>query len=579
MKIAIAKTAGFCMGVRRAVELALDAANTSKDPIYSFGPLIHNPQVLSLLEEKGVSVIDRIPAKGSGTVLVRAHGVPPEIKVKLKKAGFKIIDATCPRVIKVQTIIRKHAKQGYASVIVGDKDHPEVVGLLGYAEGHGYVVDNLETLDSLPSFQKAIIVAQTTQNIHLFEDVQKWVDQKFPHYKVFDTICDSTEKRQTEVLRLAQDVDSVIVVGGKDSGNTRRLAAMAAQAGKPSFHIETESELDPQALKSFQHVGIAAGASTPNWIITKVFRTLERMPYQHPRNLRTLLFKIQRNLLLTNIYVALGAGSLCYANTRLLGIADYRPHILISILYVLSMHILNHLIGQKADMYNDPDRALFYQRYKVQLSFLATVAGASGLVTAFALGLSPFIILLCMSLLGLSYNLTFVPKRMKRIRYRRLRDIPGSKTVLIALAWGIVTSALPQLSESPIFGIKAVIVFIWATGMVFVRTAFFDILDMQGDRIIGKETIPILVGEKSAMRHLVIALAIIVTVLLGSALTQLIPALGFALIICPVFMFIVLYIHQRGHMLPGIRLEFLVESNFILAGILTFLWCMVLPMH
>lgn len=579
MRIAIAKTAGFCMGVRRAVELALDAANASKDPIYSFGPLIHNPQVLSLLEEKGVSVIDRFPAKGSGTVLVRAHGVPPEIKTKLKKAGFKIIDATCPRVIKVQTIIRRHAKQGYASVIVGDKDHPEVVGLLGYAEGNGYVVDNLEALDSLPPFQKAIIVAQTTQNIHLFEDVKKWVDQKFPHYKVFDTICDSTEKRQTEVHRLAQEVDSVIVVGGKDSGNTRRLAAIASQAGKPSFHIETESELDTQVLKSFQHVGIAAGASTPNWIITKVFRALESMPYQHSRNLRALLFKLQRNLLLTNIYVALGAGSLCYTNTRLLGIADYQPHILISILYVLSMHILNHLIGQKADMYNDPDRALFYQRYKVHLSLLATVAGASGLVTAFALGLSPFIILLCMSFLGLSYNLTFVPKRMTRIRYRRLRDIPGSKTVLIALAWGIVTSALPQLSESPVFGIKAGVLFVWATGMVFVRTAFFDILDMQGDRIIGKETIPILVGEKRAMHHLAIALAIIVTVLLGSALIQLIPALGFALIICPVFMFIVLFIHRRGHMLPGIRLEFLVESNFILAGVLTFLWCMVLPIN
>jgi len=115
--------------------------------------------------------------------------------------------------------------------------------------------------------------------------------------------------------------------------------------------------------------------------------------------------------------------------------------------------------------------------------------------------------------------------------------------------------------------------------MVFIRTAFFDILDMQGDRIIGKETIPILVGEKSALRHLVIALAIIVTLLLGSALSQLIPALGFVLIICPVFMFVVLFIHQRNHMLPGIRLEFLVESNFILAGILTFLWCMVLPLN
>ena len=563
------------MGVRRAVELALDAANTSKGPIYTFGPLIHNPQVLSLLEEKGVSVIQHTPSKGSGTVLVRAHGVPPQIKTALQNAGFHLIDATCPRVIKVQSIIRRHARQGYASIIIGDKDHPEVVGLLGYAEDKGFVVDNLVALDSLPPFEKAIVVAQTTQNIHLFEDVQKWVDQKFPHYKVFDTICDSTEKRQTDVLQLAQYVDGVIIVGGKDSGNTRRLAAMAAQTGKPSLLIETESELDTASVESFQHVGVAAGASTPHWIITRVYRALEGMPHQHPANLRALLFKLQRNLLLTNIYVALGAGSLCYANTRLLGIADYRPHMLISILYVLSMHILNHLIGQKADKYNDPDRALFYQKYSTQLTLLATVAGGCGLFTAFTLGLSPFIILFCMSLLGFSYHLTFVPKRIKRIKYRRLRDIPGSKTVLIALAWGIVTSALPQLSESSDFGIRAVAVFVWATGMAFVRTSFFDILDMQGDRIIGKETIPILIGEKRALRHLVVVLTVLIAMFVGSAVFQLLGPTALTLTICPALMLLVLFIYQRGHMLPGIRLEFLVETNLILTGVLAFVWSMM----
>ncbi|UCH20437.1 MAG: 4-hydroxy-3-methylbut-2-enyl diphosphate reductase, partial [Deltaproteobacteria bacterium] len=160
MKILIAKTAGFCMGVRRAVEMVMDAPHEYEEPICTFGPLIHNSQVLALLEEKGICTLNAIPSQGSGTVLVRAHGVPPQAKQNLKNAGFKVIDATCPRVIKVQTIIRKHARKNYASIIVGDKDHPEVIGLLGYAGEKGHVVGSLEELNALPAFDKAIIVAQ-----------------------------------------------------------------------------------------------------------------------------------------------------------------------------------------------------------------------------------------------------------------------------------------------------------------------------------------------------------------------------------------------------------------------------------
>ena len=248
MKILIAKKAGFCMGVRRAVEMVLDAPNKHENPICTFGPLIHNPQVLDLLREKDISTLEHIPEYGTGTVLIRAHGVPPQTKQNLKKAGFEIIDATCPRVIKVQTIIRKHAQKDYASIIIGDKDHPEVIGLLGYAEGKGFVVDNLDDLNSLPSFEKAIIVAQTTQNTLFFEEIKKWANNKFPHYKIFDTICDSTAKRQAEVQNLADSVDAVIVVGGQNSGNTKRLAEISKKTGKPTYHIETESEIDVDAL-------------------------------------------------------------------------------------------------------------------------------------------------------------------------------------------------------------------------------------------------------------------------------------------------------------------------------------------
>lgn len=563
------------MGVRRAVEMVLDAPNKHENPICTFGPLIHNPQVLDLLREKDISTLEHIPEYGTGTVLIRAHGVPPQTKQNLKKAGYKIIDATCPRVIKVQTIIRKHAQKGYASIIIGDKDHPEVIGLLGYAEGKGFVVDNLDDLDSLPSFKKAIVVAQTTQNTLFFEEIKKWANNKFPHYKIFETICDSTAKRQAEVQNLADSADAVIVVGGQNSGNTKRLAEISKKTGKPTYHIETESEIDVDALSEAKCIGITAGASTPNWVIKKIYRTLETLPYKKKQGLQRIIFPIQRVLLLTNIYVSIGAGCLCYACIKIQGITNNLHHVLISMLYVLSMHIFNNLIGTKADKYNDPDRSSFYNKNKILLSFLAFTAGGMGLMTAYSVGWIPFLILFVMSIMGLSYNLRLIPKRFAYDKYSRLRDIPGSKTVLIAMAWGIVTSVLPRLSVSENIHLNTAIIFLWSLSLVFVRTAFFDILDMQGDRIVGKETIPILLGEKRALRLLKTILVINFGILFVSSAFQLISSFGFALLICPAFVFIMLSAHERGYMLPGIRLEFLVESNFVMAGVMTLIWSLL----
>ncbi|MBU0972479.1 MAG: 4-hydroxy-3-methylbut-2-enyl diphosphate reductase, partial [Proteobacteria bacterium] len=164
MKITVAKTAGFCMGVRRAVDMVLDASNLAGEPIFTYGPLIHNPQVLEMLENKKIFRIDTIPQKGEGIVLIRAHGVPPEDAAALKKAGFTVVNATCPRVVRVQVIINRYAKKGYSTIIIGDKKHPEVVGLLGYARGNGVTATSMEQLLGLPCFENAVVVAQTTQN-------------------------------------------------------------------------------------------------------------------------------------------------------------------------------------------------------------------------------------------------------------------------------------------------------------------------------------------------------------------------------------------------------------------------------
>jgi 4-hydroxy-3-methylbut-2-enyl diphosphate reductase len=209
------------------------------------------------------------------------------------------------------------------------------------------------------------------------------------------------------------------------------------------------------------------------------------------------------------------------------------------------------------------------------LAVLAFAAGGFGLITAYAVGVIPFLILLGMSIMGLSYNLRLIPERFTHHKTMRIRDIPGSKTALIAMAWAVVTSLLPRLSVSENIHLSTVIIFVWSLSLVFVRTAFFDILDMQGDRIIGKETIPILLGEKRTLRILKAILIANLGGLILSSAFQLISSLGFMLAVCPAFILVMLTAHERGYMLPGIRLEFLVESNFIMAGVAAFIWSVV----
>lgn len=562
------------MGVRRAVDIVLDAANTYNGPIQTFGPLIHNPQVLSLLAGKRIAVMKTIPDSGTGIVLIRAHGVPPETITALEKAGYTIIDATCPRVIKVQTIIRKFCDQGYACIIIGDQDHPEVQGLLGFAGNNGHAVHTLEELKRLPAFTKAIIVAQTTQSVSLFEEVTAWAASTRPHYKIFNTICPSTRDRQAETERLANSVDAVVVVGGHNSGNTRRLAEISKKSGKPVYHVETSEEIDYKALSGAKHIGITAGASTPNWIIKKIYRELEAAHYKSKGRIAWRLFMLQRLLLLTNIYLAVGAGLLCYCASVLRYADHFLPHIIIALLYVFSMHTLNRLTGIEEDRYNDPYRAVFYEKHMFALAAMAISAGGAGLLVAFALGPFPFLLLLAMSLLGLSYNLYLVPKRLQYLKIRRIKDIPGSKTILISVAWGVVVCAFPAAASGSLT-LAAGLITLWCTGIVFVRSAFFDIIDMQGDRIAGKETIPIRMGAERALRFLKYVLAALFILLLIATLFEIVPGLGYALLSLTATGFLLLSAYNEHSLPRGALLEFLVESQFVLAGVICLAWSVV----
>ena len=567
MKITIARTAGFCMGVRRAVDMVLDASNKAKEPIFTYGPLIHNPQVLEMLESKQIFRMDAIPESGSGIVLIRAHGVPPEDEKALSDAGFTVVNATCPRVVRVQVIINKYSNKGFNTIILGEENHPEVIGLLGYAKGHGHTIACLEELEALPRFEKAVVVAQTTQNTKLFEQIKIWCRTHAPHYEIFDTICDSTEKRQNEVRDLSQNHDAVIVVGGKFSGNTKRLAQVAAETGTTSMHIEQASEIDYANLSHAQAIAITAGASTPNWIISDTCRQVDQA-FREKRPLLGKFTAVSSLLMKTNLLLALGAAALTWGTGLMSGLESPLVPSIIAMLYILSMQIMNNMMTIRSDTYNKPDRAAFYADNKVWLLLTAFVSGVAGLYLAWTRGAVYFWVLFIMSLLGISYNQRIFPSLLSNLsgqRISRIKDVPASKTVLIAAAWGIVTTLLPAISCSCSW-VLTFVSFLFATGIVFSRTAFVDILAIQGDRIAGKETLPILIGRSKSLALIRYTLGGTMVLPLILALVR--PNLTAALALIPIFMFFLINQFKKHNDVSANLYEFLFESSLLLAGVI-----------
>ncbi|NDY72154.1 4-hydroxy-3-methylbut-2-enyl diphosphate reductase [Desulfobacter hydrogenophilus] len=564
MKISIAKTAGFCMGVRRAVDMVLDASNKAKEPIYTYGPLIHNPQVLEMLESKQIFRMDTIPESGKGIVLIRAHGVPPQDEKALADVGFTVINATCPRVVRVQVIIDKYSKKGYDTIILGDEKHPEVIGLLGYARDKGHTVTNLDELQALPIFEKAVVVAQTTQNTKIFADIQAWCRKNVPHYEIFNTICDSTEKRQNEVREMAVTHDAVIVVGGKFSGNTKRLAQVAAETGKPSMHIEQASEIDYESIAHAKSIAITAGASTPNWIINDTCSRVEQA-FREKQPGRRKIMAVMDVLMKANIILAAGAACLTLGAAMISGAESPGVSAVIAMFYILSMQIMNNMMTIGSDTYNKPDRAALYKQNRGWLLLVAFLSGAIGLYLAWTRGWGYFGVLLVMMLLGMSYTRTIFPSFSSGRKIYRLKDVPGSKTILIAVAWGVVTSLMPGISLKAHPGLTLV-AFVFTTGLSFARTAFMDILAIQGDRIAGRETLPILLGKKKSLKfvHYTLVATMIIPLILsvwGSPVVC-----GLALI--PAFMFILTIRYKTDSDISANFYEFWFEFPLLLAGII-----------
>ncbi len=576
MRIYLAETAGFCMGVKRAVNIALDTAKEKGENIYTWGPLIHNPQTVKMLETKNVRVVEDITGLRSGTVIIRAHGVGPEESEQIEKSPLECRDATCPLVLRIRNIIQRCAREGWTVVILGDKGHAEVSGLLGYAGRNGIVVEGVEDVLGVPAGD-VCVVAQSTQERRVFENVVRELRKKHEKLKVFDTICDATTRRQEEVKALARKVDAMVVVGGKNSANTRRLAEISRGMGVRSVHVEEPGELKQEDLVGSENVGVTAGASTPNWVIEKVIDRIEHLSSAKESRLRRAVSRLVEFVLKGDVYVGIGAAALCFACEVMRGMAGAWLSVMVSGFYIFAIHVLNHYTDREYAQYKESYKLNVLEKHKVELVTMGlAAAGAgvvlSGLISPVALGLMVFA-----TLMGLTYSLPIVPKKIAAvIGVRRVRDLPMSKNLGTALGWCLMIVVLPVLELGRrVEPLPTLAVFAFAFAVVFARSTLLDLRDVQGDMMIGIETIPIIFGEKKTKLLLaMVVLASTALVALGSAVGW-VNGSGFLQLVTLAYVLGYLGLYHFRLMNQAVRSEIVADTGFLLAAGLAAVWLLL----
>jgi (E)-4-hydroxy-3-methyl-but-2-enyl pyrophosphate reductase len=281
MEIILAEEYGFCFGVERAVQM-VEKALSEGETVRTLGSLIHNQQEIKRLESKGVKAINEpTEVQENETVVIRAHGVTPQVEAELKSKASRVIDATCPFVTRVQRLAARAAAQDRHVVVVGNPEHPEMIGVKGYAPNHTFIVRDASEVSSLPKLKRPLVVSQTTIKAQTFFETAEAVKANTDdEVEVINTICSATRDRQDAARELAEKVEIVYIIGGKHSSNSQKLLAVCKEKCEKSFLIETEEEINPEDLRGVRRVGVTAGASTPNWLIEKVIQRLKEIGEQ-----------------------------------------------------------------------------------------------------------------------------------------------------------------------------------------------------------------------------------------------------------------------------------------------------------
>jgi len=557
------------MGVRRAVDLVLEAATPKSGKLSTIGPLVHNPQVVELLEVRNVMCASDVGDFREGTAVIRSHGVPLETERDLLNRGLNLLDATCPKVKAVQKIIAKQSDQGRQVIIVGDEDHPEVKALLSYADGRGIAVAGPDELpDELA--EPLCLVAQTTQDQEMFAEVERRVrDNAGADVVVRNTICDATRSRQDEVRRLSSSVDAMVVVGGRNSGNTKRLAQIAGKRVR-TFHVEYPSEVEQIDLSGVERLGVTAGASTPSWVIEQVLDRLhERARMESAGPLRRLGLKLMaalRAAQFSGIVSGAAAAALAYLFFKATWTSPTALPLFLAWCFVLFMHLINRLGDVDIDQYRDePARYRFMKRRRQTLRTLCLVSGFASIVAAAALGWPPALVVIITAAIGVTYSLPIFPRALANlVGASRLKDLAASKNVLVALGWTLIT-AVPIIHitrpgiETALSMAIALVIATW------LRSLLFDLVEVSSDKIAGRETIPTVIGlDRSRMAARLAAIGLGLWIGCCSAIGWMHPAF----LLLAVILIIEGLTARKPRRMNSVWAQTAVDAHFIAAAIL-----------
>ncbi len=506
MKIKIAENTGFCMGVRKAVLDIVNVINKSSEPIYVLGPLIHNPQTVSILQSRGIVTINSIDDIENKIIAIRTHGIPKASLRILKQNASKIINLTCPRVARVQGIVKKYSREGYFVIIIGDDHHAEVESVKSYADDGVIVISSIDDIKKIPDASKYIVVAQTTFDESLFEEITKILKIKFSNVLIFNTICDSTHKRQSDVINaIKEGIDTLVVVGGKNSANTRRLAQIGKNSNIKTFHIESEEELHEKDFKNTNYVLVTAGASTPGWIINNV---LEKLYYISNKQENLLLYFVLRFFEIAvrlNLISSIASFFMSLLIETISGIwSSYKLPVLSAFFIFIMYAVNNYFLKDTLKITNPFKYKLHKNNHLIIVTSTLAAILLSLIITATIKNYICLLLYYTILLTGIIYSSNQFKYFINKYAPTFIKTIYSIKSIPANVGWITITLLIPTLYASQYINISAmhidiiILLIVFLSYLIISRNLLLDLIGFNGDLIIGNVTLPIIIGISKA---------------------------------------------------------------------------------
>jgi len=559
------------MGVRKAVLRIVDEINSSEDEILVYGPLIHNPQTIRILDKRGVKTIYNLDTIKNKTVAIRTHGIPLESLRKIKKQAGRYINLTCPRVARVQGIVKKYSDNGYYTIIIGDPDHAEVESIKSYASSGVTVIPSPDNIDFIQKADKYIVVAQTTLNKAVYSEITALIDKSYNNVIFCNTICDSTHSRQDDVTSAINNgIDALVVVGGKNSANTNRLASIGRDNNIKTFHVETEEELVEDDFRDVAHVLVTAGASTPGWVINNVLEKLFDINYKNKRMIINIAKSFFEFTIRTNIISSIASAFMTMLFEWALGVWSGFKLPAISAMYVFSMYSVNNYFAKSSLKESNPFKYKLHKKNSVLIIIITLLFLLISQYLIFTFSLKLIVVYYILLVTGILYTTPMVRKFVQNLP-RNVQIIYKMKSMIATSGWILICSLPIWMIPVDIFTSKIIIiltVFTFAAYMIITRNLLHDIIGYHGDLIIGSNTLPLSIGMNGSRAfHVIISIT-------SALLTILYSIISHEMLIL-LFLVNILYYNlifnkvSRLKYFVTLEYEILVDANFLLFIIIT----------